>query len=160
LIKEVIATAALNGKHCGRPTSREKRARCGAPKLRGKERVQNPTLARHGSFTALAEQDGCLVHHALVSLVRTKGRKREKDRPLMGLRPVFFGPRTLVRTWGTRPGGKWVISWGRGLRSGKTSRKPHARVSWLVHLSHKDRRAAGAKALVICRFYGPTKVVP
>ena len=25
-----------------------------------------------------------------------------KDRPLMGLRPVFLNPRTLVRTWGTR----------------------------------------------------------
>ncbi len=24
-------------------------------------------------------------------------------RRLAGLRPVFFGPRTLVRTWGTRP---------------------------------------------------------
>jgi len=30
----------------------------------------------------------------------------EKDRPLMGLRPVFFGPRTPWRTWGTRPRGK------------------------------------------------------
>jgi hypothetical protein len=28
--------------------------------------------------------------------------KRQKDRPLMGLRPVFLNPRTLVRTWGTR----------------------------------------------------------
>ena len=30
------------------------------------------------------------------------GRKREKDRPLMGLRPAFINPRTLVRTWGTQ----------------------------------------------------------
>jgi hypothetical protein len=28
--------------------------------------------------------------------------KREKDGPLMGLRPVFINPRTLVRTWGTQ----------------------------------------------------------
>jgi hypothetical protein len=30
-------------------------------------------------------------------------RDRGKDRPLMGLRPVLLNPRTLVRTWGTRP---------------------------------------------------------
>jgi hypothetical protein len=32
--------------------------------------------------------------------------------------------------------------------------------AWLVNLSHKDRRATGAKTLVIRCFYGPTKVVP
>ena len=29
-------------------------------------------------------------------------RAKGKDRPLMGLRPVFLNPRTQVRTWGTR----------------------------------------------------------
>jgi hypothetical protein len=28
--------------------------------------------------------------------------KREKDGPLMGLRPVLVNPRTLMRTWGTQ----------------------------------------------------------
>jgi hypothetical protein len=30
----------------------------------------------------------------------------EKQRRWKGLRPVFIGPRTLGRTWGTRPGSK------------------------------------------------------
>jgi hypothetical protein len=72
----VIAIAALNGKHCGRP------------KLRGEERVQNSTLAGHGSFRALAEQDGCMfISRSFLS--PSKGRKREKDRPLMGFAPSF-----------------------------------------------------------------------
>jgi hypothetical protein len=29
-------------------------------------------------------------------------------RTFEGLRPVFFGPCTLVRTWGTHPG-KWAM---------------------------------------------------
>ena len=30
------------------------------------------------------------------------GDGKRKERALMGLRPVFINPRTLVRTWGTR----------------------------------------------------------
>ena len=39
-------------------------------------------------------KSGDMGHPALVADVA---------KTVVGLRPVFFGPRTLVRTWGTRP---------------------------------------------------------
>src|ERR1700688_3377384 len=68
------------------PTSREKRARCGAPDLL-------LTVQKAGQSS------------------RARLLARRNDGPLMGLRPVFFDPCTPVRTWGTRPAGEgWRVS--------------------------------------------------
>ena len=71
----------VRGKEQWSPTSREKRARYGAPDPLRRNQRQAPLE--------------CLCHPSSICVI-------EQMRS-WGLRPIVFGPGTLWRTWGTRP---------------------------------------------------------
>jgi hypothetical protein len=89
------------------PTSREKRARYPEFPARGpwtRLRVRNPPDCTGNRGYGTPDLVLTIQKASQSSSARLLARR--KDRALMGLRPLLFGPCTLWRTWGSRPAGK------------------------------------------------------